>query len=121
MGRAAGSRREVPPVPRLSVRHRGRLAPGDCQLAVTGQSQRPQGRANCSPEAGAVDEDQGRYTSRLGERYPQGDEAAEGVADERRSPYVQSVDERGYEPLEEGGRVIAAGLALFGEPGRSGA
>src|SRR5215208_897889 len=64
------------------------------------------------PKAGAVDEYQGRYASRLGERQAEGYETTERVADVRRAPYAQGVDERDDEPLEKSGRVVG---------GRSGA
>jgi hypothetical protein len=51
----------------------------------------------------------GPYASRIGERQAEGDETTERVTDERRSSYVQGVDERGDESLEEGGGVVGGG------------
>jgi hypothetical protein len=78
---------------------------GPRRLAEEGNVDRGERGIDCGPEAGAVDEDQGRNASRLGERQAEGYEAAERVTDERCSPYAQSIEKSGCEPLEEGGRV----------------
>src|SRR5215210_5323806 len=87
---------------------------GHRRLAEEGDVDGGEHGVDRGPEAGAVDENQGRYASRLGERQPEGDETAERVAHERRSPYAQGVHEGGDEALEEGGRVSCGGSGAVG-------
>jgi len=72
-------------------------------LAKTRDVDGRESRVERAPEAGAVYEDQTLYASWLGERQAERDQTTERVADERRRPHAQRVDERGDEPLEEGG------------------
>src|SRR5215204_4587137 len=82
---------------------------GYCRLAEAWNVDGRERQVDYAPKAGAVDEDEGASAFRLGERQLEGYEAPERVADERRSSYVQGIDERGDEALEEGGGVVGGG------------
>src|SRR5215208_5868369 len=106
------------PPPRPLVGARASSPEGHRRLAEEGKVDGGERGIDRGPEAGAVDEDQGRYASRLGEHQAEGYEAAERVADERRSPYAQSIEKTGCEPLEEGGRVSGVWSGAVGGAGQ---
>src|SRR5215211_3305510 len=106
------------PPPRPLVGARSGSPEGHRRLAEEGNVDGGEEGVDRGPEAGAVDEDEGRYASRLGERQPKCDQTPERVAHERRSPYAQSIEKTDCEPLEEGGRVSGVWSGAVGGAGQ---
>src|SRR5918998_3004432 len=94
----------------------GRLAQRYRRLAVARQGEEREGGGDLPPETGAADEAESANACRIGERQAEGDQAAEGVSDDRGALDAKGVEEGGEERSEESRR--AAGREAVGDPGQ---